>query len=204
MDRSVEGPEGKPFWQDIGEADIGLYSDDPEFGLTEQEYVQGVYDSVGFKDLISKFKIDKEKLSEYHTRLQNQELSLVPQNKEELAKYLQITTQFLTENTSYFTEGQEKLQEGLIEAMLEQGSEVDKTIKEMGQSDAALEKTIKRKIKDGELAPETTVEMYKNMLARQAAQLTAQMTKGIYSAVRGMKSDDPPKSKVLDANRRTE
>lgn len=198
MDRSVEGPEGKPFWQDIGKADISLYSDDPEFGLTELEYVQGVYNSVGFADLIAKFKIDKEKLGEYHTRLQNQGLSLVPQNKAELAKYLQITSQFLTENTSYFTEGQEKAQEELIAATLRQGSEIDKTIREMGQSDAALEKTIARKIKAGELDPETTVEMYKSMLTRQAAQLTAQMTKGISAAVRGIKSDNPPKSEVLD------
>ena len=198
MDRSVEGPEGKPFWQDIGKADISLYSDDPEFGLTELEYVQGVYNSVGFADLIAKFKIDKEKLGEYHTRLQNQGLSLVPQNKAELAKYLQVTSQFLTENTSYFTEGQEKAQEELIAATLKQGSEIDKMIREMGQSDAALEKTIARKIKAGELDPETTIEMYKSMLTRQAAQLTAQMTKGISAAVRGIKSDNPPKSKVLD------
>src|SRR5210317_282708 len=198
MDRSVEGPDGKPFWQDIGKAEINLYSDDPEFGLTELEYVQGVYDSVGFADLIAKFKIDKEKLSDYHTRLQNQELSLVPRNKAELAKYLQITSQFLTENTSYFTEGQEKLQEGLIDAVLKNGGEIDKIIREMGQADAELEKTIKRKIQAGELDPQTTVEMYKNMLSRQAAQLSAQMTQGIYSAVRGIKSDAPPKSKVLD------
>jgi len=102
MDRSVEGPDGKPFWQDIGKAEINLYSDDPEFGLTELEYVQGVYDSVGFADLIAKFKIDKEKLSDYHTRLQNQELSLVPRNKAELAKYLQITSQFLTEHKLFY------------------------------------------------------------------------------------------------------
>ena len=73
----------------------------------------------------------------------------------------------------------------------------------MGRPDAELEKTIERMIKAGELDSETTVEMYKSMLTRQAAQLTAQMTKGISSTVRGIKSDAPPKSEVLDANRPT-
>lgn len=197
MDRSVLGPDKKPFWEDVGEADISLYSDDPEFGLTEQEYVQGVYDSVGFSDLVSKYKIDKQKLDEYHTRLQDNGLSLIPRNKEELATYLQITTQFLTENTSYFTEGQEEVQKGLIQAALAKGADVDKLISEMSRPVGELEKVVEQKIRDGELDQGTTVEMYRNMLSQQAAQLSAQIAQGVMTASRQIRI---PQSEVIEAN----
>ena len=178
MDRSVLGPDKKPFWEDVGEADISLYSDDPEFGLTEQEYVQSVYDSIGFADLVSKYKLDKQRLDDYYERLQDNQLSLVPRTKEELATYLKITTDFLTENESYFTEGQEELQKKYIENILSKGGEVDKLLSEMSQPNSVLETTIKKKIKDKELKPGTTVEMYRNILSQQAARLAAQMAQG--------------------------
>lgn len=180
MDRSVEGPDGKPFWTDVeGTDEVRLYSEDPQFGLTEQEYVQAMYDSIGFADLISKYKIDKQQLNVYHERLQDAGISLIPRTNEELNTYLKITNQFLTENKSYFTEGQEKIQEAFIDNALKSGGEVDKLLSQISQADSELEETVEQLIKAEKLQPGTTVETYRKILSRRAAKLSAQITTAI-------------------------
>ena len=67
----------------------------------------------------------------------------------------------------------------------------------MSRPDGELEKVVAQKIRDKELKPGTTVEMYRNMLSQQAAQLSAQIAQGVMTAARQI---EIPQSKVIDAN----
>ena len=185
MDRKTLGPEGKPYWEDIDDATAELYSNDPQFGLTEQEYVQAMYDSIGFADLISKYELDTERLNVYHQRLLDAEISLVPRTKEEFRKYLKITNDFLAQEQSYFTAGQKKFQEGYIALMLENSGEIDKLLGEANLSDADLERTIQSLAKNDKTFVGMTVDEYRNLLTTKAAELGAQIAqKGMDAARR--------------------
>ena len=189
MDRKTLGPDGRPYWEDIDDATAELYSNDPQFGLTEQEYVQAMYDSIGFADLISKYELDTERLNVYHQRLIDAEISLVPRTKEEFRKYLKITNDFLAEEESYFTAGQKKFQEGYIERMLENGGEIDKLLGEAALSDGDLQRTIDSLARNDKTFVGMTPDEYRNLLTTKAATLAAQIAQEGMNAARRISVD---------------